>query len=419
MNLRVLIFLTMLGGFALPSMAQENSALGLCEALISSKQSDQMTKRQLLWRSLKLKLFPSLYSKPLSKIIELPLKKQISVTNIHLQEDVIFFVGLNSEMREDIDEARIVFKDVMRDLKRISKSFRSAVKSKTIEECMIRITSTGMSVDEVTAVAERMESPLFKNAQRGREEDEFLKQVNRLRRRLKNSWRVETVSHLEKVNQALASTSTRHVIIVTHGKSSGHIIDSYNNQYPNSFFSNISPSLKSLSLYNCYGGKSLETYDLENKLLSAPSFYSSRMLTIAKAPNDATENQVAPLKGFKRFFKKLERKIRRHDFGMNHTSLSQTEKSCSVEIEVDYHHGNPALSLNGHFVGALIKAGSKKFHFPCKWIKEDNNLILFNNISGDAWDVRSIPKIKIEDKVLSQQDFWNADGTLRSSLARF
>ncbi len=202
---------------------------------------------------------------------------------------------------------------------------------------------------------------------------------------------------------------------MTHGKVSGHIIDSFDNQYPNGFFSDLSPSLYSLSFFNCYGAATLATYDLKTKLSLSPSFYTERLLTVADAPSSSEADQVAPIRGFDSFMRRLDQRLKNREKKLvKITTPHQELESCEISTQASFGLGTPSVSLNGKFLGVLKGHGETVFTYPCEWKKTERNLIQLTNISPIPWDLKDAPDVFGFEK----QVFTTPEALLRSVIYR-
>lgn len=417
MRTLILLIFCCLQSFA---WANEELSFSLCQSIAQMRNQDISETRALFWRSLKLRYFPGLYAKPKTLKIEnlSPVNLNISPSNL---SNVVFFVGLPLSQQEEANSAKEQFDQLEKELKSSAKLFKKIAKKETIEACVQEVARLNLDLVRLKNISEELENGVMEKVKRLRETEAFEKELRQIENSLSRDWRIIKVSHLEEIRQWLASYRIGNAVIVTHGKTSGHLIDSYHNQYPNGFFENLSPTLYSLSLYNCYANATIQTYNLEGILASTPSIYTNRLLNIVKAPSEEERDQVAPIKGFSNFMRKLDRRLNSEKPVRASNANHSPAKTCHMNVsEAKMKIGTIALSLNRKFIGALKPNQTTQFFsFPCAWKNAAQNLLTLTNVSNESWDLNHAPKIQIDSLTPEIQEYHNSDQTLRSALYRF
>ena len=390
---------------------QDDQLLELCQGIQQYRSEASESPRQLLLRTLKLRFFPSLYSKPLSTRLE---------TLHHLQaprepgkKNMVFFVGLPAELTQATRSFEPSFKALSRELQETSKKFSFLARTKSVAECVAQGQAHAVDFEHLKQLNQKIQSPQFQAFQRLRETDTFRKELRQLQGQLSSDWHARVVTHIADLHEALRSRDLANVVIVTHGKPSGHIIDSFDHQYPNGFFSDLSPSLYSLSFFNCYGAATLDTYDLKTKLAQSASFYRERLVTVAQAPTSAQADQVAPIRGFDSFMRSLDRRLQKRERALVKQANAPEVSTCELQVQSTSLQTSAALSLNGKFLGVL-GSGLQVLRFPCEWRKEKGNLLQLSNISSLPWDLTQAPAID----GFEPQVFLTPEGSIRSVLYR-
>lgn len=390
---------------------QDDQLLELCQGIHRYQAESRQSPRQALWRTLRLRFFPSLYSKPLSQ--KIPGLKPLKAPEVLGQKNMVFFVGLPENLVESAEDFKDDYQLIQKELLETTKKFSFLAKSKSVEECVALAQARSVDLESLKIINQKIQSRDFQNFQRLKETQTFRRELRQLEGQLSSDWHARVVTHISDLHQALRSPEIANVVIVTHGKLSGHIIDSFDHQYPNGFFADLSPSLYSLSFFNCYGEATLSTYDLKARLAQAPSFYTQRLVTVANAPSTADADQVAPIKGFDSFMRRLDRSLRQRERFKVKASETVAPKLCQLELSGQSSGPSAALSLNGKFLG-MLSQGMSALSFPCEWRKPQANLLQLTNISAQEWDLTEAPEILGFEK----QVFKTSQGTLRSVLYR-
>lgn len=408
--MKALIVLLLIG-CAQSVFGQDDQILDLCQGIHRYRAEAQQNPSQVLWRTLRLRFFPSLYSKPLTQ--KIPNLRALKAPALLGQKNMVFFVGLPDTETQVARDFKDDYKTIQRELLETTQQFRFLAKSKSVEECVELAHAHALNLEKLKSLNEKIQSRDFQNFQRLKETRTFRRELRQLEGQLSSDWHARVVTDISDLHQALRSPEIANVVIVTHGKISGHIIDSYDHQYPNGFFSDLSPSLYSLSFFNCYGEATLSTYDLKTKLAQAPSFYTQRLVTVADAPSTAEADQVAPIKGFDSFMRRLDRSLRQQERFKVKTSENVASKLCQLELSAQSSSPGAALSFNGKFLGMLDQSTSV-LNYPCEWRRPQANLVQLTNISSKEWDLTEAPEIAGFEK----QVFKTSQGTLRSVLYR-
>ncbi len=405
------IVLFLIGAYSHTVLGQDDQIRELCEGIHQYRAQAKESPRSLLLRTLRLRFFPSLYSKPLTEKLSThrPLKAPKNLG----QKNMVFFVGLPDTLVQSANEFEDDYKRIQRQLAQTSKRFSFLANSKSVAECVALGQARAVDFENLNSLNQKIQSSQFQNFQRLKETQTFRRELSQLEGQLSGDWHARVVTHIRDLHHWLRSPEIANVVIVTHGKLSGHIIDSFDNQYPNGFFADLSPSLYSLSFFNCYGEATLSTYDLKTKLAQAPSFYTQRLVTVADAPSTAEADQVAPIRGFDSFMRRLDRSLRNKERFKAKINEESSSEACQLDLSGDFNQGTPIVSLNGKFLG-LLSITTTSMSFPCEWRKPQGNLLQLTNISAKSWDLAEAPDVAGFEK----QVFKSSEGTIRSVLYR-
>ncbi len=414
---KVVLFICLLGSAS--SYAEQELARDFCSSIQQIRSNESYDAKAIFWRALKLRFFPGSYAKVQSLSFESTQQLSLSLDPSRLK-NIVFFVGIPPEYRSRAELAQLQYQELEKEFKKYAKKIKKIARADTVEKCLIAVQKQNLDLVRFDELSRELESSVLADSKRLREMEQFERELKQIQGTLGRNWHVFKVSHLEDVRQWLSSYQIANAVIVTHGKSSGHLIDSFHNQYPNGFFANISPTLYSLSLYNCFGSSTSSTYDLENFFRNSPSMYKRRLLNLVKAPSENTRDQVAPLPGFSNFMRRVDRGLDQMNEDLSHHSGLAAAKQCQVRIAAQFSKGTPALALNRKFIGALKNEREvQTFIFPCDWQKVGDNLLTLTNISPTPWDLQHAPKLQINNLNPEIQVYRNSDSTLRSALYRF
>jgi hypothetical protein len=200
-------------------------------------------------------------------------------------------------------------------------------------------------------------------------------EIKQLPDEIKRRWKIIRYTRLGEVKKALKSQNIHNMILVSHARSNGQLVDSEGQAYPLSFFHDLSPSLYSLTLYSCYSKEAVKLYRLKENIQTA-SVYPNRKLFYVKDVRVQNKESLAPISKISNFVRKI-------DFSLSEDGIeplvpysSLANKRCKVEIEGVPQNTRLTATLNGQFLG-IITQRENQFNFPCGLaIKDQNTLFL-------------------------------------------
>ncbi len=223
------------------------------------------------------------------------------------------------------------------------------------------------------------------------------KEIDDLSSKVKSRWYIRRVFHMNDLKEELLKLDSKNIFIVAHARENGQIIDSFDNALPASFFKNISPSIFSLSLYNCFSAKTLDFYDLK-KNLREENFYKYRFLFGVEESEDYNQDQYAPLSRAHKFINKVDRKIRRH-IGDAFWGFEAQEDYCSISLEIENFEllsldpeAEIHISVSGDYLGTLRAGHRNLIQLDCQYLKKGNILMARPNqaLSTNLKDIKLI-----------------------------
>ncbi len=246
-------------------------------------------------------------------------------------------------------------------------------------------------------------------------------------RRIRFYWELETRNNLSILHKGIRDFRVQDLVIVLRALPDGRMFDALGQELPETFFEQISPNLRSLSLYTCFGDEVSRRYSLRETLSSGDSYHSERSLFISSqdCDDEGTEEPIEPdVDGFRTFMKQVERGIadqQKREWWLDEPTREDPGRAlCALAIRAekteDIHLG---FFLNGHFVGSRegISEGMDYLQYPCRFLVEGENRIEFRRtLSGTG----PLPKIRLEPMIPGFQVTGQMrDGSFCFSLSAF
>jgi hypothetical protein len=427
-----LLFLTL----AYPSaQSQELGPVGFCHTIAESKKQElSFFKRlDLLKELILMRYFPGAFGAPVVKELNLSTQPTIATNSaVKVGANLIFAIGpdpmeLQGYKQDEKLQARLdqIEKEIAAASKILSKMFRA----RTLEKCSRLAREHQFSHEYfISLVNERAQIPWPRQSQ---ELAKLEKKIVSILKKSKQIWEYRRSTRMEEVLSAVSSGRYENIIIISHGQSSGQLVDSSHSTYPVGSFTQIAPQLKSLAFYSCYSNKTLLQYDLEKLMTETPSLHSKRFLVSVKERKQDLAGQVAPLEGFKKFFNNWDKKLRQ-ETGPSRTVVSVELKKCQLQIEgFSLTSGVLSISLNRNLIG-VIRPGSRDHSasFECRLLNKEKNLLVIKNedsnqeARGDFSQIAFpiLPSHLNSPAATSApeaQIYWNPNQSLRSILVRF
>jgi hypothetical protein len=170
-----------------------------------------------------------------------------------------------------------------------------------------------------------------------------------------NEWHIRPVMDINDLWNQLSGPMTENIVIVSHADKLGVIYDSLHNPIHPSFFKMLSPSVRSLSIFSCYGDKVFKHYDLDKLNQERTTVYRDSFLTTVR------DNWYFPgkavYKGLKSFLYKIDKKIFRYKKRVHPLVLAEERRDLNYHFKINAKStipvGQLALFVNGVFVYAL------------------------------------------------------------------
>lgn len=277
-----------------------------------------------------------------------------------------------------------------KEVSRLTKTYNKLYRLKNKEACLELKAQTRFSVEkyqELKRKLQEMKTPAF--YEQGvviQKQFRALASKWNLSSKLNLHWEFISTNSLQEVHQLLTSRDVGNVILITHSVGEyKKLVDAHFNQYPSTFFKQISPTIMSLSFFTCHSQNILSTYNLEDILTLTPTIHQERWLNFVSTNDWSSSPETVPGLGFKDFFQKLDHRlsitlqenILNQSVGLNGPVLTEQEL-CRLEVTLE-NESSAGLSviLNKVFIGHLDGTREKNiFMVPCSLFQKRNNLIL-------------------------------------------
>lgn len=382
-------------------------SMSLCEDLYQAKK-DHYTKKGLRQSKISLilsQLKPSRLAKP--EILNMKARKSEYYPTVNSGANIIFSLGPTAEARDSYylsrkkkyEEVSRKFESFLPLVELIVKSNKmkcanpekkcSDTKIKdTIRSCQRDVERLELDYTEFKSMYEFLdENDYIGERQTGDKARKYFKSIEK---KLKLHWEFRYKTSLQDVFEAIQSEKVSNIIIISHGSSvNGHIKDSDGRDYPVNFFQNLSPALKSLSLYSCHSEKGKDSYKLIEALKTNPSFYTKRILFTVKEKNFNGLGNVVPLKGLKSFVKKVDKYLSKEKWYLAGKRSKDNMKACKFSAKLrgfPFNNTSVFFTLNGVPVKISRESNnySTKLDVPCNLVKQGKNILFFRNIDKNT-----------------------------------
>ena len=200
-------------------------------------------------------------------------------------------------------------------------------------------------------------------------------------------WKIESRKNLSILHKAVRDDRVQDLVLAFRALPDGRLFDDLGQELPESFFEQISPNLRSLSIHTCFGEEVARHYSLREILASGISYHAERSLFVSEQACDdeeVAEPGEPETYRFRSFMKQVERGIvaqqKREWWWDDPVREDPGFALCALAIRSDktedLHLG---FFLNGHFIGAQEGAseGIDHLQYPCRFLVEGENRIDF------------------------------------------
>ena len=282
----------------------------------------------------------------------------------------------------------------LKKLKKLQKVFGRLYRSNSKEECQAKKEKHEFNLADYDALKNEIDQD--KNAGFMFQNKLVQKQIKMVKGRFqffnktKLNWEVISANTLNQVHEILRSPTVGNVILLAHSEGNyKKLVDSSLAQFPTSFFSDLSPSLMSLSFYSCHASFIESVFGLKDKFLASPTFYQKRKLYFAE-DTKTIDGEGSLLSGFGSFLIRVDNDlVPLIEGNMLNQSLKGSSYSelntamCKISVgKMQVDQGSLSVIVNRRFVGTINRYETgTEFDFPCKFIDREENVVLLQNHS--------------------------------------
>jgi hypothetical protein len=386
-------------------MSEMSFDKALCYEAESAYYGQFLTNKWMSMKEgLKSSLAPALVASPSTSQVIVPdqLLREGTVSGLR---NIILSIG---NQKEDQKRAIDLKSEQQSIIKKIKKDYRYTIKSGSFEGCQKILAKRNVDIKEFEEDLKRInEISLEKMVQRQIESDLLEHTFKKQKKKLKLNWELINVNDLDSITSLLKSPQVGNVIIISHGKSTGHLVDSLEQELPREAFNQLSPTLMSLNFYSCHSKKLIDLYGLKDKMSRLPSFYKTRYVTNVTENEFMGETNLAPMAAFAYYLAQLDKHLKRsfkgadllqNEFGKEFQPL-EDEKMCHLEIsDFKITKGSYAITLNDEFIVSLNSSQMRdRVEFPCRFISTEalNTLRIKNIMNGGGSVIENLKQFKL------------------------
>ncbi len=303
---------------------------------------------------------------------------------------LIFSIAPAEDTFADLDLAALRAKQFEwnAEVSRVTPELMSFIYAPTVQECTRRMGLHHFDYLHFLALMDQKAS--FRILDQIDEASHAKRAIQQALRRSRMHWTVIETTDLFAVHEALRNPSVEDVVIFAHGLSSGKLIDSRDNQYPLGFFADLSPRLRSLTIFACHGLETIDLYQLESALAKGFSVHPERLVMASQGSLLGGREELVPVSAFRRFLKRVEGRIsslrsRKHPAPTPIRTLPE-EDLCSLKLlNFRVTQGTYGFILNGNYVGSTQeKTPLLPFEYPCRFLSRTKNILVIRNLGAVA-----------------------------------
>ena len=336
---------------------------------------------------LKSSLAPEMLAQPSTSQVVMP-DLLLRAGDVSRLRNLIFSIG-NSE--QDVLTAKGLQQQKEDIIKRIKGDYKKTIHSGSFDRCRRILAKRDVDLKEFEDDLLQMNQISQEKSLQKKLEFEVIENLfKKEKKHLKLNWELIRTNNLQAITEALKANDIANIIIISHGKSSGHLVDSEDLELPREAFNQISPTIQSLNFYSCHSKKLIDLYSLQGKMGKHPSFYKIRYLTNVSENDFMGETNLAPLAAFGYYLSQVDSHLSRSmkgsrllqkEYGSDFIKFEE-EKSCRLDTSgLMIKKGAYAVTLNEDMIGTLDGNHTQtEILFPCRALKAGANVLRIKNI---------------------------------------
>lgn len=363
-----------------------------------------MDKMALYVNFMKSTLAPSILGRP--QITEHVVNDENVVKgNVSSLRNIIFSIG---PINQDYSDVEALLEENKQIIKSIKKAYKKLNRKKRFKDCITNIEKHKIDVQKIREAFKRVveinSDPEIAKYKEMLSVKAFIKKQ---KRRLKLEWELIPTNNLVDVVKATESRDVGNIIVISHGKKSGYLVDSYGQEMPGSAFSNMSPSLMSLNFYSCYSQSLVEKYALADKIKNIQSFYKIRFITNVFENDFMDSSSFAPISAFGEYLYNLDKTLfyaKKGAQALQKVKISELnaptyEQLCSADLSgLKVRTGSYSVALNKNYLGVINQDNShSEFSYPCDYLQEGTNTLSIKNmINSGGSEIENLKSFSVD-----------------------
>lgn len=275
------------------------------------------------------------------------------------------------------------YEELSKELEELDENLKELVDENDVNSCIEKYSKYPVKEQYYNAVIDKIKSNKIVQNTLASKEASYKINIAARRGWLGSNWYKVKTTDLNLLTKTLQASDTGNIIIVGHSDLGGTLYDSYGLAIPEKVFSGISPTVKSIVLYSCYGEKVRQRYNLDEILRNSKSIHSERTFVTVK---DSTQKDKTPVSAFASFLRgqdlrissEMRKSINESSFSSTHKNVS---RNCSITISSTDSTNYFIAYLNDQFI-AHIKSGTRSYNYNCDLLNHGVNNLRVVSRSG-------------------------------------
>jgi len=284
----------------------------------------------------------------------------------------------------DLNQKRLQLDEIVQEMNSLNPMLIQISQSESIDDCLEKVKILKFDFDHYLHLfEEKMKLQIVNQVDEGAMANQV---IRRTIPHLQLKWEVIHSTDLMVLHEVLRNRDVQNVVIISHGKSDGKLVDSRLSEYPLGFFTDLSPSIRSITIFSCYAEEVSKKYQINEQLSLSPSRFKSRHLYYSKGKKIAGMEESVPVKAFRSFMQKVDQRLfNEMFFGVqeNNGEVETNPLLCSLVFDgLKVIQGTLGFQLNGRFIGSLnLGNQTQSFAYPCDFLDREKNILIIRNLS--------------------------------------
>ncbi len=359
--------------------AHSEQGVEICKALQEAKEKQSLkSQSSAFFRALKTTLSPS-YVEPLSKEVSTEMDKLVTVNEDHAQvakKNYIFVFNPVIDEKE-IKKELVSYEEDLAHYEKLRDNIRILGKASSYEKCVSKYMDHPVTEDEYNSINSKIKSNIIASGHLGSIELRNQVHLSAKKLGLRNEWTIVKYLTVKKLREKLSSLKTANIIIAAHSSPDGNLIDSNGKVIPLSIFKKVSPTLKSIVVFSCFGKEVLSNYNIQENLKSSESIYKKRHVVVV---GESTEENKTPVEEFGFFLKEQDSRIyreKKEPLEVSNEKLYLDKGLCSIRLSSNDTTGSFIIYLNNLPISS-VEFGTNAYKFNCNLLGSDNKIRVTN-----------------------------------------